>query len=60
MLRLLLLLLAFLEQAQHVTGLRDLGEIDLGLDLGRTRPLFLGRRGLCRKVLANLFGFIVL
>jgi hypothetical protein len=59
--RLLLLLLTFLQQAQHVTGLGDLGEIDLGLDLGRTcRLLSLGRRGLGQKVLANLFGFIVL
>lgn len=57
---LLLLLLAFFQQPQHVTGLGDPGEIDLGLDLGRSCFLFLGRGSLGRKVLANLFGFVVL
>jgi hypothetical protein len=56
----LLLLLAFFQQAEHVTGLGNPGEIDLGLDLGRARPLFLSRGGLGRKVFADLFGFIVL
>lgn len=56
----LLLLFALLQQAQNIAGLGDPGEIDLRLDLRRTRRSFsLGRRGLGRKVLTNLFGFIV-
>jgi hypothetical protein len=57
---LLLLLLAFFQQAENVAGLGNPGKIDLGLDLGRARLLFLRRGSLGRKVLANLFGFIVL
>jgi len=59
-LRVLLLLLPLLEQAHHVTGLGNPGEIDLGLDLGGRRLLSLSRRGLGRKVFADLFGFIFL
>lgn len=56
----LLLLLALFQQAHNVAGLGDPGEIDLRLDLRRTsRSFSLSGRGLRRKVLANLFGFIV-
>lgn len=56
----MLLLLALFEQLEYVAGLGDSGEIELGLDLGLAGLLPRGRCGLCRKVLANPFSFILL
>lgn len=56
----LLLLLTLLQQLQYVSGLGDLGKINLRFDL-RLRGLFPGgAAGPSSKMLADLFGFVFL
>lgn len=58
--RMLLLLLTLLQQLQYVSGLGDLGKINLRFDL-RLRGLFPGgAAGPSSKMLADLFGFVFL
>jgi hypothetical protein len=57
---LLLLLLSFLQELEHIARLGDSGQVDLGPDVRLACPLSLGRRGLGGKVLANLFRLVVL
>jgi hypothetical protein len=56
----LLLLLALLEQFKNVSGLGNLGEVELGLDFLLAGSFPGHRRGLCRKMLPHLFGFVIL
>jgi hypothetical protein len=56
----LLLLFALLQQLEHVTGLGDFREVELGFDLRLASLFFRRRYGLGRKMLADFFGFIVL
>jgi hypothetical protein len=58
--RTLLLLFAFLQQLENVARLGNLGKIELRFDLGGTCFFPHGRRGLRRKMPANLLGFVVL
>ena len=57
--RLPLLLLSLLEQLHHVTGLGNLGEIYLGLDLRRGSLLPGSRAGFGRQMFSYPFGFIL-
>lgn len=57
---LMLLLFALSEQFENITGFGDPRQIQLRFDLGLARPLLPARRRFGRKILANLFGFVVL
>jgi hypothetical protein len=56
----LLLFLPFFQQLEYVARLGNPGQVDLGLDVRLARSFSLDRRGLGRKMLANLFRLIVL
>jgi hypothetical protein len=56
----LLFLLALPQQLHDIAGLGDFGEVNLRLHFRRRRPLPGGGAGLGRKVLTNLFRFILL
>jgi hypothetical protein len=55
----LLLLLFFLEQSQHIAGLGNFREIELGLDLAGRGPVSRCRRaGFRCKMLPDFFRFV--
>jgi hypothetical protein len=56
----LLLLLTLPEQFENIAGLRNLGEIDLGLNFRLAGPLPDHRRGLRGKMPAHFFGLVIL